>query len=169
MHVRRTRPSSPQQNADPGATKAEACGLQDPRIVYNKADQTYYMTYCVYSDPLPVDPKTNPKGILCGGAGVGLATSKTPDDKASWVRHGYNCHNSTTKQDNCGKSAAILIRESGGPHYMFWGIPTIAVSVSDDLLHWTLLNASWVVRTALTARTHAHTHSPCSSADATLA
>jgi hypothetical protein len=28
---------------------------------------------------------------------------------------------------------------------MFWGIPTIAVSVSHDLIHWTLLNASWVV------------------------
>ena len=26
----------------------------------------------------------------------------------------------TTNQDNCGKSAAILIRESG-IHYMFWG------------------------------------------------
>jgi hypothetical protein len=35
--------------------------------------------------------------------------------------------------DNCGKSAAILVRESG-PHYMFWGIPTIAVSISHDLL-----------------------------------
>jgi len=55
-------------------------------------------------------------------AGVGLATSKTPDVKESWVRHGYNCHNFTTKADNCGKSAAILIRETG-LHYMFWGIP----------------------------------------------
>lgn len=130
--------------ADPGATRAEACGLQDPRIVYNRADQTYYMTFCVYSDPLPINPKTNPRGIGCGGAGVGLATSKTPSIKESWVRHGYNCHNFTTNQDNCGKSAAILIRESG-THYMFWGIPTIAVSISHDLIHWTLLNSSWVV------------------------
>ena len=73
---------------------------------------------------LPKDPKTNPEGIKCGGAGVGLATSKTPQLKDSWVRHGYNCNNGTT--DNCGKSAAILVRETG-PHYMFWGIPTIAV------------------------------------------
>jgi hypothetical protein len=41
-------------------------------------------------------------------AQVGLATSKTPDVKESWVRHGYNCHNFTTKTDNCGKSAATL-------------------------------------------------------------
>jgi predicted GH43/DUF377 family glycosyl hydrolase len=47
----------------PGASKAEACGLQDPRITYNPADMTYYMTFCVYSDPLPKDPKTNPLGI----------------------------------------------------------------------------------------------------------
>ena len=121
---------------------AEACGVQDPRISYNPADRTYYMTYCTYGPPLPKDNKTNPEGIKCGGAGVGLATSKTPQVKDSWVRHGYNCNNGT--QDNCGKSAAILIRETG-PHYMFWGIPTIAVSISHDLLHWTLLNSSWVV------------------------
>eukprot|EP01050_Picozoa_sp_SAG11_P009350 SAG11_NODE_872_length_6802_cov_8.951514_3_plen_210_part_00 len=166
--------------------KQFAC-VQDPRISYNPADKTYYMTYCVYGPPLPKvehgcesfvplactavsitksldirlnlhcwvnamfaklpnrcgkDPKSNPDGIKCGGAGVGLATSKTPTLKDSWVRHGYNCNNGT--QDNCGKSAAILIRDSG-PHYMFWGIPTIAVSVSDDLIHWTLINSSWVV------------------------
>ena len=70
-----------------------------------QADETYYMTFCVYSDPLPVNNKTNPNGIHCGGAGVGLATSKTPDVKESWVRHGYNCHNSTTKSDNCGATS----------------------------------------------------------------
>jgi hypothetical protein len=86
-------------------------------------------------------------GIKCGGAGVGIATSKTPQLKESWVRHGYNCHNGTDGTDNCGKSAAILIRESG-LHYMFWGIPTIAVSVSHDLLNWTLLNSSWVTPSA---------------------
>ena len=67
--------------------------------------------YCVYGPPLPKDPKTNPDGIKCGGAGVGLATSKTPQAKESWVRHGYNCNNGTA--DNCGKSAAILIRDTG--------------------------------------------------------
>ena len=25
------------------------------------------MTFCVYSDPLPVNNKTNPEGIHCGG------------------------------------------------------------------------------------------------------
>ena len=67
---------------------SEACGVQDPRISHNPADGTYYMTYCVYGPPLPKDPKTNPLGIKCGGAGVGLATSKTPGNKTSWVRHG---------------------------------------------------------------------------------
>merc|ERR1711904_167879 len=28
---------------------------------------------------------------------------------------------------------------------MFWGIPTIAVSISHDLIHWTLLKSNWVV------------------------
>lgn len=37
---------------------------QDPRIVYNAADGTYIMTYCVYGPPLPVNPKTNPQGIV---------------------------------------------------------------------------------------------------------
>ena len=94
----------------------ETCGVQDPRIAYNKADETYYMTYCVYGGLLPKDNKSNPRGNHCGDAGVGLATTKTPAVKESWVRRGYNCNNGTA--DNCGKSAAILVRESG-PHYMF--------------------------------------------------
>ena len=120
----------------------EACGVQDPRIVYNKADQTFYMTYCVYGPPLPRNNKTNPLGIRCADAGVGIATSPSPHIPNSWVRHGYNCNNGT--HDNCGKSAAMLIRDSG-LHYMFFGIPTIGVSVSHDLLHWTLANASWML------------------------
>ena len=28
---------------------------------------------------------------------------------------------------------------------MFWGIPTIAVSTSHDLLHWTIVDPAWVV------------------------
>lgn len=120
----------------------EACGVQDPRIVYNPADKTFYMTYCVYGPPLPQNNKTNPLGILCGGAGVGIATTQTPHIASSWVRHGYNCHNGT--HNNCGKSAAMLIRESG-PHYMFFGIPSIAVSTSHDLIHWTLTDGSWMV------------------------
>ena len=31
------------------------------------------------------------------------------------------------------------------PHYMFWGIPTIAVSTSHDLLNWTMVDPAWVV------------------------
>ena len=54
---------------------SEACGVQDPRISYNPADGTYYMTYCVYGPPLPKDPNTNPHGIKCGGAGTATSTS----------------------------------------------------------------------------------------------
>eukprot|EP00747_Dinoflagellata_sp_TGD_P179687 gnl/TRDRNA2_/TRDRNA2_30891_c0_seq1.p1 gnl/TRDRNA2_/TRDRNA2_30891_c0~~gnl/TRDRNA2_/TRDRNA2_30891_c0_seq1.p1 ORF type:complete len:408 (-),score=51.79 gnl/TRDRNA2_/TRDRNA2_30891_c0_seq1:82-1305(-) len=130
---------------EPDGSKAEACGVQDPRIVYNAADETYYMTYASFANPLPKDPKSNPRGILCGDAWVGLATSKTPDVAGSWSRHGYNCNNGTA--DNCGKSAAILVREHG-LHYMFFGIPTISVSVSEDLLNWRLIKSDWVVPNA---------------------
>jgi len=125
--------------------KAEACGVQDPRVVYNAQDETYYMTYASYGNPLPKHPKSNPRGILCGDPGTGLATSKTPEVASSWVRHGYNCNNGSA--DNCGKSAAILVREHG-LHYMFYGIPTISVSVSEDLLNWRLIKTDWVVPNA---------------------
>lgn len=118
--------------------KAEACGVQDPRVVHDKRDGTYYMTYAAYANPLPKDPKTNPYGIYCGDAWVGLASTKTPEDPSSWQRHGYNC------DGVCGKSAAILIRDEG-PHYMFWGIPTIGVAISDDLIHWRHHKTDWVV------------------------
>lgn len=115
---------------------AEACGVQDPRVVHDKRDGTYYMTYAAYANPLPKDPKTNPFGIWCGDAWVGLASTKTPDDPSSWQRHGYNCGGA------CGKSAAILIRETG-PHFMFWGIPTISVAISDDLTNWKSYKPDW--------------------------
>ena len=59
--------------------KAEACGVQDPRIVFDERSATYYMTYAAYANPLPKDPKTNPYGIYCGDAWVGLASTKTPE------------------------------------------------------------------------------------------
>lgn len=121
---------------EPG-NKAEACGVQDPRVVFDKRTGTYYMTYAAYANPLPKDPKTNPYGIYCGDAWLGLATTKTPEDPASWQRHGYNCGGA------CSKSAAILIREKG-PHFMFWGIPTISVAISDDLIHWKSHKTDWV-------------------------
>jgi len=127
---------------EPG-NKAEACGTQDPRIVFDARNGTYYMTYAAYANPLPKDPKTNPYGIWCGDAWVGLASTKTPEDPASWQRHGYNCKDPVSGVEACGKSAAILIREKG-PHFMFWGIPTISVAVSDDLIHWKNYKSDWV-------------------------
>lgn len=120
-----------------GSGKEEACGVQDPRVVLDKRDGTYYMTYCAWGDPMPKDPKNNPEGIFCANPRLGLATSKTPQDPASWKRLGYECNGT------CGKSAAILIREKG-PHYMFWGIPNINVDVSDDLITWRPLISNWV-------------------------
>ena len=128
-------------------SKAEACGVQDPRVVKDPKTGMYVMTYAAYANPLPYNNVTNPKSTFCGDAWLGLATTKTPQVASSWVRHGYNCGQDDTGKGkaNCGKSAAILVRDKP-PHFMFFGIPTIGISTSDDLINWKLLNSSWPVQ-----------------------
>lgn len=97
------------------------------------------MTYCNFGDPAPIDPKTNPLGIFCTQAGTRIATSANPVDPSSWKRIGsYDCGG------ECGKSAALLVRDSG-KHYMFWGIPSINVAVSEDLVHWKTTQHDWLL------------------------
>ena len=111
------------------------CGVQDPRIVYNKATETYILAYTTFGYA-----QWGP-GPLChgccggGGAGLGIATSKDPSNPNGWTRHGYN---------QLGKSAALLVRETG-PHYAFYGIPSINLAVSWDLIHWNTTVWNWLI------------------------
>jgi hypothetical protein len=45
---------------------------------------------------------------------------KDPSDPKGWTKHGYGGGN----VGQLGKSAALLVRETG-PHYAFYGIPSI--------------------------------------------
>jgi beta-1,2-mannosidase len=66
-------------------------------------------------------------------AKLALATTKTPQVKSSWVRHGF-----VFPDIKSSKSGALLIRdEEGGPHYLIWGDNHLTLARSDDLLHFT--------------------------------
>jgi len=107
--------------------------VQDPRVV--RVNTTHWlMTYCTFG-PACNDPRGCPPNVphnvayrACGGgaAGLGIATTTDPSQPSKWVRHGYS---------QLGKSAALLVRDKP-PHYAFFGIPSIAVYMSDDLLTW---------------------------------
>jgi len=102
---------------------SDAYGDEDPRIVYREKDQTYYLLYSAVS--------TNP--IV---SNLALATTKTPLNKTSWVRHGP-----LFPDIRWSKSGALLIRDDvGGPHYLFWGDSTLlaglTIATSTDLMKW---------------------------------
>jgi len=104
---------------------ADAYGTEDPRIVYREKDKTYYLLYSAVSNN-PVVSR------------LALATTKTPLDKSSWVRHG-----ALFPDISWSKSGAMLIRddaEGGGPHYLFWGDSNsqkgLTIAKSDDLIKW---------------------------------
>ena len=69
------------------------------------------------------------------GAGLGIATTKDPSDPNGWTRHGY---------DQLGKSAALLVRETG-PHYAFFGIPAINMARSHVLIKWENITWNWMI------------------------
>ena len=118
------RPSRAYYPYNASGNHVEDCGVQDPRVVYNGKTKTYWMAYTTFGfaeqgshGPIRKD--------TCGGggAGCGIASSKDPSNPNGWTRHGYG---------QLGKSAALLVRESG-PHYAFYGIPSISVAVSWDM------------------------------------
>ena len=118
------RPSRAYYPYNKSGNHVEDCGVQDPRVVYDGQTETYWMAYTTFgfaeqSDKGPIRKDT------CGGggAGCGIASSKDPSNSSRWTRHGYG---------QLGKSAALLVRESG-PHYAFFGIPSISVAVSWDM------------------------------------
>jgi predicted GH43/DUF377 family glycosyl hydrolase len=94
---------------------ADSWGTEDPRMVYNRQDAFYYMTYTAY----------NGSSIL-----MSLARSKNPTDRDSWERLGP-----VFPDYQNSKSGAILIRDSA-PHYLFWGDSDIRVTKSSNISKW---------------------------------
>jgi len=106
-------------------SSAEAYGTEDPRVVYREKTGDYYLLYSAVQDN-PVISR------------LALATTKTPSDKSSWIRHGP-----LFPQERWSKSGALLIRDGfPGPHYLIFGdsslYPGLQIANSTDLLHWNL-------------------------------
>jgi len=110
---------------------ADTFGTEDPRIVYRDKDQTYYLLYSAVSSG-PVVSR------------LALATTQTPLNASSWVRHGP-----LFPDLDWSKSGSLLIRDGyPGPHYLFWGdsgrVDGLTVATSYDLLNWTNLPGVWM-------------------------
>ena len=109
-------------------------GVEDPRIVQSE-DGTYILTYTQWNRDVPR---------------LAVATSR---DLVSWVKHGPAFARAAGGKylRNESKSGAILSRVEGerliatrvtGKYWMYWGVPTIRLATSDNLLDWTPVDDS---------------------------
>ncbi|MGD8427234.1 MAG: glycoside hydrolase family 130 protein [Balneolaceae bacterium] len=103
-------------------------GCEDPRIV-ETGDGRYVMTYTQWNHKTPR---------------LSIATSKNLKD---WDKHGPAFEQAYGgKYNNMDtKSGAILTRRKGnhlvaakleGKYWMYWGVPSIHLATSDDLINW---------------------------------
>lgn len=95
---------------------SDTWGTEDPRMVYNSADNLYYMFYTAY----------NGSSIL-----LSLATTPDPTSSDKWTRHG-----AVFPSYQNSKSGALLIHSST-ENYLFWGDSSIRVAVSESPSSWT--------------------------------
>src|SRR5262245_40014265 len=104
-------------------------GVEDPRIVESE-DSTYILTYTQGNRDVPR---------------LAVATSR---DLINWTKHGPAFARAAGGKylRNESKSGAILSRLDGdriiatrvnGKYWMYWGVPTIRLATSDNLLDWT--------------------------------
>ena len=106
-------------------------GVEDPRIVETD-DGTYVLTYTQWNRDVPR---------------LAVATSR---DLITWQKHGPAfagvANDKYLRTES--KSGAILSRVVGtrnvatkvnGKYWMYFGVPTIRMATSDDLIHWTPL------------------------------
>src|SRR5881396_3987851 len=104
-------------------------GVEDPRIV-EMEDRTYVLTYTQWNRDIPR---------------LAVATSR---DLITWVKHGPAFARAAGGRylRSESKSGAIVSRIEGdrliatrlnGKYWMYWGVPTIRLARSDDLLNWT--------------------------------
>jgi len=131
--VRFTRHPSPVLYPDHDAQRRNEWpgGVEDPRIVETE-DGTYVLTYTQWNRDVPR---------------LAVATSR---DLVRWEKHGPVF--AGVAQDKYlrteSKSGAIVSRLVGerivatkvnGRYWMYFGVPTIRIATSDDLIHWTPL------------------------------
>jgi len=104
-------------------------GVEDPRIVESE-DGTYILTYTQWNRDVPR---------------LAVAMSR---DLTTWTKHGPAFARAAGGQylRNESKSGAILSRVEGeriiatrvnGKYWMYWGVPTIRLATSDNLVDWT--------------------------------
>ncbi|SMO82043.1 glycoside hydrolase family 130 protein [Fodinibius sediminis] len=104
-------------------------GTEDPRIVETESG-TYVMTYTQWNGETPR---------------LAVATS---DDLKNWEKHGpaFEEAYGGKYHDMHTKSGAILSRREGdhlvatrvnGMYWMYWGVPTVHLAKSEDLVNWT--------------------------------
>lgn len=109
-------------------------GVEDPRIVQSE-DGTYILTYTQWNRDVPR---------------LAVATSR---DLLSWAKHGPAFARAAGGKYLLkeSKSGAILSRVAGdrviatrvkGKYWMYWGVPTIRLATSDNLIDWTPLEDS---------------------------
>lgn len=118
-------------------------GVEDPRVVFDKEDGTYYMFYtAVARIPGPGGETSDPGSRVI--ARLALATTKTPRNAASWVKHGpiFPLHLPSlgfphAQDEGWSKSGALLRASAGTKHgLLLWGDHYISLAVTDDLLHY---------------------------------
>eukprot|EP00834_Sanchytrium_tribonematis_P005164 NODE_295_length_10520_cov_1.134344.p3 type:complete len:372 gc:universal NODE_295_length_10520_cov_1.134344:10024-8909(-) len=100
-------------------TDNENYGVEDPRIVFNSKDKTYYLTYTAAEQTKH-------------SVTARLAIASTQDvESKKWTRHGVLI-------DYWSKSGAIIVDEDKGEttHFMIWGDDRLRFSESKDLLKW---------------------------------
>lgn len=133
--LRFTRRPSPVLYPDRDAQRANEWpgGVEDPRIV-ERDDGTYVLTYTQWNRDVPR---------------LAVATSR---DLVTWQKHGpafAGVANGKYLRSE-SKSGAILSRLVGdrivatkvnGKYWMYFGVPTIRIATSDDLIRWTPLEA----------------------------
>jgi predicted GH43/DUF377 family glycosyl hydrolase len=113
-----------------GEGPEENYGTEDPRVVYRESTGEYILLYTAVQD--------FHNGTL--SAKLSMATTKTPNVKSSWVRHGP-----VFPDIPWSKSGALLLRDDvpGSPHFLIFGdsslLPGIQMAISYDLKNWDIL------------------------------
>jgi len=109
-----------------GSDDCDCGGTNDPRVVYNPSDQTYYMFYTAYNSYKDYSH-------------LSLATSMNPTDSSGWTRHGAVFPNVSTSI-----SGALLVSDDTDilPNFLYWGVgdsggdTEIRVTNSSSLISW---------------------------------
>ena len=134
--LRFTRRSAPVLYPDRDAQAANEWpgGVEDPRLVEDE-DGRYVLTYTQWNRDVPR---------------LAVATSR---DLVTWTKHGPAFARAAGGRylASESKSGAILVRVEGerlvatkvnGKYWMYYNVPEILVATSDDLIHWTPLEAA---------------------------